>query len=247
MINKVYTSTTKTVYAAGDLHGDNESFIKILKIYEKAETDSLLVFLGDYADRGRCGVEIITGLNRLLDERADIIALKGNHELYINGKPDFYPRDLIYEAQSKYSSWDKFYEEVFSLFIDKLYIAAIINNVFFVHGGISSDIKSIDDIENKSNEYILLWSDPSAGRGEQMDIRGAGVAFGEDITQKVLSSLGLKLIIRSHEPAKAAKGPFVEHGGKVITTNSCTSYGMPWKRFLLKIDTDSLQYEPLYI
>jgi len=247
MQNKVFTNSTKTVYVAGDLHGDNDSFVKILQLYEKAETDSLLLFLGDYADRGPNGVEIITRLNELLNERADITALKGNHEMYINGKPDFYPRDLIYEAKSKYSSWEKFYKDIFGPFLSKLHIAAIINNVLFVHGGVSSNINSVEDIEDKSNEKNILWSDPSPVKGEHMDRRGAGVAFGEDITKKVLSSLGLKIIIRSHEPGKAAKGPFFEHGGRVITTNSCASYGLPWKRFILKIDTTSLEYETVFI
>ena len=200
MKNRVFTRNIKTVYVAGDLHGDNDSFMKILSFYNKAEKDSLLIFLGDYADRGKQGVEIITKLNDLLDSHENIIALKGNHELYINGKPDFAPSNLVDEAKSKYASWDTFYSEVLSQFIAKLYIAAIINNVLFVHGGVSSDIKTIHDIADGTNEKILLWSDPSLIKGEHKDRRGAGVEFGEEITDKVLSSLGLKLIVRSHEP-----------------------------------------------
>jgi serine/threonine-protein phosphatase 5 len=247
MKNRVFTRDIKTVYVVGDLHGDNDSFIKILSLYKKAEKDSSLIFLGDYADRGKQGVEIITKLNDLLDSHESIIALKGNHELYINEKPDFAPCNLIDEASSKYASWEKFYGEVLSQFISKLYIAAIINNILFVHGGVSSGIKSVEDLEDIKNEKILLWSDPSFIKGEHRDIRGAGVEFGEDITDKVLSSLGLKLIVRSHEPMKASKGPFAEHNGKVVTTNSCDSYGKLWNRFILKINTINLKYMPLYI
>ena len=68
--------------------------------------------------------------------------------------------------------------------------------------------------------------------------------FGEDITVRFLSSLNLKIIVRSHEPEKAAYGPYAEHAGKIITTNSSTSYGKP---FLLKIDTMNLKYEPLFL
>jgi hypothetical protein len=247
MKSKVFTDSVKNVYVAGDLHGDYESFSKIIGRYEESEKNSLLLFLGDYADRGYNGLEIITKLNKLLDSREDIVALKGNHEMYVNGEPAFSPCDLIYEAQIKYGSWKKFYHEIISDFLAKLYIAAIINNVLFIHAGVSSGIKTIKDLTKSENEVDLLWSDPSPSRGEYPNTRGVGVEFGEDVTVKVLSSLGLKMVVRSHEPRKAAYGPYVEHGGKVITTNSCASYGEPWKPFVLKLNTESLKYEPIFL
>jgi serine/threonine-protein phosphatase 5 len=247
MKNKVFIGSVKNVYVAGDLHGDYESFKKILNGYEKSERDSLLLFLGDYADRGFNGLEIIMELNKLLDTRKDIVSLKGNHEMYVDGMPTFSPCDLIYEAQEKYTSWKKFYHDIMIEFLAKLHIAAIINNVLFIHAGISSEVKTMKDLTKHENEVNLLWSDPSSLPGEHPNIRGAGVTFGEDVTTKVLSSLDLKMIIRSHEPRKAAFGPCVEHGGKVITTNSCASYGEPWKPFMLKVDTESLKYESIFL
>ena len=245
MINRVFTSNIRNVFAAGDLHGDYQSFRTILDIYEKnRKKNSILIFLGDYADRGSYGIEIITELNKLLDTREDIIALKGNHEMYIDGKPFFYPCNLIYEAEEKYGSWKKFYQDIMLEFLAKLHMAAIVNNAFFVHAGISSKIRTKDDLMKPSKEMDLLWSDPSSIPGEHSNPRGAGVLFGEDITVKFLSSLNLKIIVRSHEPEKAAYGPYAEHEEKIITINSSTSYGKP---FLLKIDTMSLKYEPLFL
>jgi hypothetical protein len=244
MINRVFTGDIRNVYAAGDLHGDYQSFISILKIYEKSGNDSLLIFLGDYADRGSYGVEIITELNRLLETRNDMIALKGNHEIYPDGKPHFYPCNLIYEAGEKYGSWKKFYQDIMLGFLAKLHVAAVVNNVFFVHAGISSKIRTKDDLLKPSKEMDLLWSDPSSVPGECSNPRGAGVLFGEEITARFLSSLNLKIIVRSHEPEKAAYGPDAEHEGKVITINSSAYYGRP---FLLKIDTMSLKYKPLFL
>ena len=243
-MNKVYTSNIKNIFAAGDLHGDYKSFRSILNIYDGNKRDSILVFLGDYADRGSNGVEIITELSRLLDTRDDIIALKGNHEIYINGKPSFYPYNLVYEAREKYGSWKAFYHDVMIDFLDRLHIAAIVNNVLFVHAGISSKIKTPDDLAKPSNEKDILWSDPSYMTGEASNQRGAGVLFGNDVSSNVLFSLGLKMIVRSHEPEKAENGPFAEHDGKVLTINSCGLYGKP---FLLKIDTKSLKYKPLFL
>ncbi len=247
MSNNLYTGNVKTVYVAGDLHGDYESFKNVLDRYASAENSSLLLFLGDYADRGYFGMEIIMGLNKLLAARDDIVALKGNHEIYLKGRPVFSPCDLIYEAETKYSSWEKFYQEIMMDFLAKLHIAAIINNVLFVHAGIFLGIKTAKDLTKKKNEKNLLWSDPSPLPGEHPSMRGAGITFGEDVTTEVLSSLGLKILIRSHDPAKAANGPCIEHGGKVITTNSCMSYGLPWKPFILKVDTKRAKYKTIFL
>ncbi len=245
--SRVYTGSAKTVFVVGDLHGDYSSFQKIIRSHEKPVKDSLLLFLGDYADRGPQGTEIITSLNAMLDLRHDIIALKGNHELYKNGKPTFSPCDLVYEAETKYSSWKEFYTSVMVGFLSKLYIAAIINRVLFVHAGIFSGIRTVEDLARPENEVSLLWSDPSPLRGEHPNMRGAGITFGEDITAQVLSALGVSMIVRSHEPHKAAEGPSAEHGGRIITTNACLSYEKTWKPFILKLDTEHVTDEPLFL
>lgn len=247
MKNNVFTGSNQCVYAVGDLHGDYEHFRKSLKTFERAEKDSLLLFLGDYADRGLHGSEIIIQLNRLMDNRKDIVCLKGNHEMYRNGRPTFAPCDLIYEAETRQGSWKQFYSDILLGFLGKLHIAAVINRVLFVHAGIFSGIKSVKDLEKPESEINLLWSDPSPVPGENPDRRGAGIAFGEDITTEVLPSLGTKIIVRSHEPNKAAEGPYIEHGGRVITTNSCTSYGEPWKPFVLKVNTVEATYTPIFL
>jgi hypothetical protein len=247
-VNKrVFTSRVKEVHVAGDLHGDYDMFRRIIKRHERPGKGPLLLFLGDYADRGPRGVEIIDELNSLLDEREDIVALKGNHELYQDGSPQFFPCELISEAEQKHGSWKAFCNDIFSAFLDRLYIAAIINRVLFIHAGIFSGIRSRADLADRKNETNLLWSDPSPVRGEHMSRRGAGVEFGEDVTAKVLSSLGLELIVRSHEPMKAAHGPYEEHGKRVITVNSCATYGEPWKPFLMKINTETLVREALFL
>jgi hypothetical protein len=165
-------------------------------------------------------------LNRLLDNRKDIVCLKGNHEIYREGRPVFSPCDLIYEAETKQGTWKKFYRDILLGFLSKLHAK---------------------DLEEPGNEINLLWSDPSPVPGEHPDRRGAGIAFGEDITAEVLSSLGIKIIVRSHEPNKAAEGPYIEHGGRVVTINSCTSYGKSMKPFILKVDTEKATYKPIFL
>jgi predicted phosphodiesterase len=89
------------ILVVGDIHGDLEVFEKIKNVFKKElEKDPkvCLVFLGDYADRGDFGLEVIEGLKELINEyKENVIALKGNHEDYDDeGNPNFRPCDLKY-------------------------------------------------------------------------------------------------------------------------------------------------------
>ena len=65
----------------GDLHGDYASFRSDLNIANPAK--DIVVFLGDYVDRGISGTEVLEGVSRLLDRnREKVVLLKGNHEDY---------------------------------------------------------------------------------------------------------------------------------------------------------------------
>jgi predicted MPP superfamily phosphohydrolase len=232
------------IFVVGDLHGDYESFKNAVEFFDKNKKGGdILIFLGDYADRGPNGVEIISHLYQLLQTRKDIVALKGNHEDYSkNGEPRFYPCDLIDEANAKVSGgWKAFWENTFQNFLVYLEPAYIVGEVLFVHGGISEKIQSREDLFKKENQEILLWSDPYSGEGEIPNSRGAGVEFGEDVTNKVLRKLNLKLIVRSHQPNKASDGePFFEHSGKVVTINSSIVYGLP---FMVLVDPQRAKIE----
>ena len=73
----------------GDLHGDYPSLLGLLKICNPAK--DCLIFLGDYADRGSYGVEVIETVSDLaIEYPKNVFLLKGNHEDYTNrGKPTF--------------------------------------------------------------------------------------------------------------------------------------------------------------
>ena len=44
-----------------------------------------------------------------------------------------------------------------------------------------------------------LWSDPMDSEGIEVNVRGAGVAFGPDRVRTFLDVNNLKMIVRSHE------------------------------------------------
>jgi hypothetical protein len=234
----------KRLIVAGDIHGDFSSFKRIREIFNPDE--DLLIFLGDYADRGENSVEVVEGVKSLMEKYSkEVIALKGNHEDYFDyGEPKFYPCTLIQEVENKIGSWDLYFKNFKKDFLDKLYIAAEIPSlVLFVHAGISRKVKSKEDLINPSKnvEEDLIWSDPFEEEGEFPNPRGAGILYGKDVSKEICERLNVKYIIRSHEPMKAFDGPCVEHGGRVVTISSTSVYG--GRPFVLVFDVRRMEEE----
>ncbi len=233
-LNKLYEfaldalSEDGRILVVGDIHGDYESFRQVCSFFDDA--NDYLIFLGDYADRGSKGVEVVEGVRALLEKYPrQVIALKGNHEDYtVGGQPKFLPCTLMHEVKEKRGSWSTYFQQELQVFLRKLYLAAIIpNHVLFVHGGVSGHIRDVTDLRFPSQHVAsdLLWSDPFNGVGERPNLRGAGVEFGTDVSQGVCRRVGVERIVRSHQPRKARDGPCVEHDGRVITIGSTRVYG----------------------
>ena len=222
----------------GDLHGDYAALQSGLSLFDPARDG--IIFLGDYADRGICGVEVLDTVIALKKKHPDnLFPLKGNHEDYEAGHPKFSPCSLVEEANGKLGSWRNYFESKLQPFIDSLHLCIVVpNETLFLHGGVSSKIQSLSDLEQPKAdvEEDLLWSDPFEGNGEHPNPRGAGVLFGRDITIGVCERLGLKRIIRSHEPLKVkfSGGPCYSHSRRIITTGTTTVYG--GQPFVLSID-----------
>lgn len=225
------------VAVVGDLHGDYNALQGILKAVDL--NSDLLVFLGDYADRGQCGVEVIRTVKALRQMHPKhVVALMGNHEDYTSeGVPNFNPCTLIGEAEVKTGSWGLYFLNELKPFIDSLSVSALIlGNALLVHGGVSSKIRSVEDLWEPSDELRmdLLWSDPAEGDGESANVdRGVGVEFGADVSAAVCGVLGVERIIRSHQPQIAPEEPRVMHGGRVVTVNATSVFGgAPFVYFL---------------
>ena len=61
-----------------------------------------------------------------------------------------------------------------------------------------------------------MWSDPLEKiRGTRPSPRGAGKLFGEDVADRILKMLNVKVVIRGHEPCE--NGFKTNHGGKILT------------------------------
>ncbi|MBS7605143.1 MAG: metallophosphoesterase family protein [Candidatus Bathyarchaeia archaeon] len=212
----------------GDIHGDLESLKYILDesgFLNKAldGRDVYLIFLGDYGDRGEYSPEVyyvILALKNLFPEK--VILLQGNHE----GPEDIlaHPHDLPYQMRRKFGLDGLIvYRELSNLF-RRFYTAVIVKDRYvMLHGGVPSGARSIEDvafayIKHPAESHLeeILWSDPEDWiSGKYPSPRGAGYLFGEDITMKFLELLGVKFLIRGHEPAD--EGYKFNHGGRVLT------------------------------
>jgi hypothetical protein len=228
---RIRPAEDERILVFGDIHGDIDSLKRGLSLRRRSD---YVVFLGDYADRGSEGVEVIEGIDMLLDRYPEkVVALKGNHEEYTgNGEPTFSPCTLIQEAERKRGSWREFFDATFSPFLRKLSLSALVpGGVLFVHGGIGEGIDSADALESpdESLERTVLWSDPGSEPGTSLNMRGAGTVFGPDITETVLRNVDAGLVVRSHEPRRAVTGPAFDHDEKIVTVSSTRIYdGRPF-------------------
>ncbi len=207
----------------GDLHGDLKSLLRILKKSEFFEKKKTLVFLGDYIDRGDNQVEVFYTVLRLREEYPDrVFLLRGNHE-YIQGL-EVSPHDFPFHLYEYFGDlYDKIYYLVRSVWNSFSFSAILNEQYFLVHGGVPVGFIEKENLKNpdfKIKEQ-LLWNDPFEGYGFYPSPRGAGFLFGKDITENFLDYIGVKKIIRAHEPCNGFKE---NHEGKVLTVFSMKGY-----------------------
>ena len=71
----------KRILAVGDIHGMYDKLIALMDKVQFNPDEDLLIFLGDYIDRGQQSLECldyVMNLQKQYPER--VICLKGNHE-----------------------------------------------------------------------------------------------------------------------------------------------------------------------
>ncbi len=227
------------VFFIGDLHGDLDSARKIAA--KITSSDYHAVFLGDYADRGPAQIDtvnLVAALKLTYPDRVSL--LRGNHEsLDVSSRYGF--RDTVERDYSR-ELYYKYLE-----FFEVLPIAGISENGIFVcHGGVPSNVTSLDDLNRLDRFNVdlvdqtiaeLLWNDPKEMDMEfTMSMRGgAALYFGRKAFDNFVRALGIKLFIRAHEAFPEGVRRFFD--GRLISVFS-TSYNGRVTPKLVRIDND---------
>jgi len=191
------------VIVCGDVHGQFYDLMELFRVGGEIPQKNY-VFMGDFVDRGHHSVET---LELLLCYKARypqcITLLRGNHESrQVTQVYGFY--DECFRKYGSANVW-KYCTEVF----DYLALACIIDgSILCVHGGLSPDITTIDQMRLiERNQEIphegafcdLMWSDPEDIETWSVSQRGAGYLFGSKVTAQFNEINRLQLICRAHQ------------------------------------------------
>ncbi|XP_050216783.1 serine/threonine-protein phosphatase PP1-like [Mercurialis annua] len=187
----------------GDIHGQYTDLLKLFE-YGGLPPRANYLFLGDYVDRGKQSLETICLLLAYkIKYPENFFLLRGNHECAsVNRIYGFYD-----ECKRRFNVrlW-KIFTECFNC----LPVAALIDEkILCMHGGLSPDLKNLDQIRNLHRPTDvpesgllcdLLWSDPSKEiRGWGVNERGVSYTFGADRVFDFLQKHDLDLICRAHQ------------------------------------------------
>ena len=200
---KMLVELEAPLHVCGDIHGQ---YYDLLRIFEHCgyPGEYNYLFLGDYVDRGKQSLETICLLLCYKIKYPDkVTLLRGNHESSVTNRIyGFYD-----ECKRRYNVklWKSF-TELFNF----LPVAALIDDkILCMHGGLSPDLKSINniteiqrptDIPDTGLLCDLLWSDPDKEATEyDENDRGVSVIFGEKIVEDFNKKNDLDLIIRAHQ------------------------------------------------
>ena len=202
-VQKMLVELEAPLHVCGDIHGQ---YYDLLRIFEHCgyPGEYNYLFLGDYVDRGKQSLETICLLLCYKIKYPEkVTLLRGNHESSVTNRIyGFYD-----ECKRRYNIrlWKSFTE-----LFNYLPVAALIDDkILCMHGGLSPDLKSIENIKDISrpteipdNGLLcdLLWSDPDKEAVEyDENDRGVSVIFGEKVVTDFNKKNDLDLIIRAHQ------------------------------------------------
>jgi diadenosine tetraphosphatase ApaH/serine/threonine PP2A family protein phosphatase len=222
-------SLSAPITVCGDVHGQFYDLLFLLEIAGDPKSTKYL-FLGDYVDRGYYSVETVSLLIAYkVKYPTTFFLLRGNHECrQVNQMYGFY-EEIV--NRFGHAGPYKMCNELF----DYLPMAALISDkIFCVHGGLSPDIRAVEQIaafdrlhEIRSTGPMsdLCWSDPDDNALEwATNQRGAGFVFGRRPSQEFCHANKLNIIARAHQLADEGYKWHFDPDHQVVTVWSAPNY-----------------------
>lgn len=206
----------------GDLHGcysclkgavmQSDFLGKVERFRENPDDnpEPLLVLLGDYIDRGLYSyngvLRGVLGLAAILPDH--VIALRGNHEYYIEHEGQVYggvrPAEAI-DRLRPYAPLEVFqaYRQLFETMPNML----LFDETLFVHAGIPRDAelreryRDLSSLNDSVLRFQMMWSDPSSVDfvPDELQASSNRFAFGRDQARAFMHRIGVTTLVRGHE------------------------------------------------
>uniref|UniRef100_A0ACD5ZPP5 Uncharacterized protein n=1 Tax=Avena sativa TaxID=4498 RepID=A0ACD5ZPP5_AVESA len=221
------------IHVCGDIHGQYSDLLRIFRAAGSPSDTNRYLFLGDYVDRGSRSVETTCLLLAYKVRHPDaVFLLRGNHECEsVNCSPCGH--GFLGECTRR-GLKEALWKTINGCFHCLPLAALVGGKVFCVHGGLSPELESMDQIRRVRRPLPLvpdeglvcdlLWSDPDAadewGWGESA--RGRSFAFGSDVVAEFVEKHGLRMVCRAHEVKQGGYEWFAD--GKLVTVFSAPDY-----------------------
>ena len=156
------------IYVVGDIHGSMDMLNRLMDVIPWRMDKDLLIFLGDYIDRGEYGKEVVDYIIKLKRNSEYVRCLLGNHDVmfldYLNGKNiDRFMGNggdttlLSYGIISPDEGYDLVPKE-HVLFFRSLEPYIELENYYFVHAGFRPGLKvkeqKLEDMLWIRNDFI---------------------------------------------------------------------------------------------
>lgn len=220
---------TSPFHVFGDVHGQYSDLLRFFELIDLPPQNKFL-FLGDYVDRGENSLEVICLLFSLKIKFPNhIYLLRGNHECSdLNGGYGF--KDECIERYG--TDGIKIWKDINKSF-QMLPLCALINkSVFCVHGGISPNLNSLDEINTINCKCSIpdngvlcdfTWGDPKTQNSKWEDNdRGCSYTFNNEALDEFMDKLDIDLVVRAHQVVD--KGFQFFNNRKLVTVFSAPNY-----------------------
>jgi len=204
----------RPIVFVGDIHGDRDAVEAVFSRFPIS--DHVIVFLGDIVDRGPDSLGAMTLIAEAkLKAPSSVHLLMGNHEAW--SVSHFSPADFWEDLPQDQS------EELAHHLTNLPLTAWHPSLILAAHGGLPElpSLEMMDDIELGSEAWrAVTWGDWVDDDRKSIAL-GSRPTFGPSAFGRRSSQLGIKVLIRSHQPT----APPYLFDDRCLTLFTSTAYG----------------------